>query len=276
MKKKIDFLLITCCFLAIQITGLWAKDPSPEQLVAEHLKSVGESSALSQVRSISFIGTSEVNFILPIVGQLSGPARLVSEGPQIGIIMEFGAYNYRAEHFAYDGKSVTVGNIQPGLKSPLGEFIFTYKKIIKNGMLGGVLSRAWPLFDLKNNKPRSMKVRTTKVDGIEMYELEYRPREDHGDMKIRMYFDPKTYRHMRTEYKTSNNNVDGSFYYNILIEKFDDFRQVGLLTLPRSYTLSYTVEGTQRGAFIGNWKIEAKGIVLDASDIDTKDFRAEQ
>ena len=52
MKKKACFLMIACCIL---VAGLWAKDPSPEQLVSDHLNSIGESAALSQVKSITFL-----------------------------------------------------------------------------------------------------------------------------------------------------------------------------------------------------------------------------
>ena len=297
MKKKTGFLLIACCILAIQVTGAWAKDPSPEQLVADHLKSIGAADVLSQMKSLGFIGTSEVNFILGMNGQLSGTSVLVSEGSNIGIIMRFQDINYPAEHFAYDGKTVSVGTIKPGLKSPIADFIYRYNKILKNGMLGGVFSKAWPLLDVKGNKPRNMKVRSTRVEGVELYELEYRPRDDHGDMKIRLYFDPATYRHVRTEYKATTRDdvttgtsspmgddgnvrdmaigdVRGESYYT-LTEKFDDFRKVGDLTLPYSYTLDYMIDGTNQSGFIAKWKINVQEIALDAPGIDPKLFKAD-
>lgn len=286
MRKKTEFLLVVCCVLGIQITGVFAKDPTPEQLIAEHLKSIGTPAVVSQMKSSSFVGTAEVNFILGMIGQMKGPSMLMSEGSKIGIMIKFEDINYPGEYFAYDGKSVSVGNIKPGLKSPIADFLFRYNKIMKNGMLGGIFSRAWPLFDIKGNKPRNMKVRTTKVEGVTLYELEYRPRDDHGDMKIRMYFNPETYRHVRTEYKVSTKDdvttgntpvifeVRGESYYT-LTEKFDDFRQVGDLTFPYSYTLDYMIDGINQSGFIANWKINVQEIGFNTPDINQNFFKVD-
>jgi len=296
MKKKTVFLLVICCIIVVQLTGVWAKDPSPEQLVADHLKSIGAPTALSQVKSISFIGNSEVNFILGMTGQLAGAAILVSEGSNMGILMRFQDINYPGEHFAYDGRTVSVGTIKPGLRSPIADFVYRYNKTIKNGMIGGVFSNAWPLLDIKDSKPRNMKVRSTKVEGVELYELEYRPRDDHGDMKIRLYFDKETYRHVRTEFKVTTKDdvttgsktpfdggspggvrdmaigdVRGESYYT-LVEKFDDFRQVGELTMPYSYTLDYMIDGTNQSGFIAKWKIDVQEIGFNTPGIDPKLF----
>jgi len=296
MKKKTNFLLIICCILVIQVTGLWAQDPSPEQLVAEYLKSIGEPATLSKVKSISFVGNAEANFILGMSGQLYGTAMLISEGPRTSIVMKFPDINYPGEYFAYDGKAVTVGHIKPGLKSPIADFVFRYNKIMKNGILGGVFSKAWPLFDIKGSRPRSMRVRQVRVDGAELYELEYRPRDDHGDMKIRMFFDPETYRHVRTEYKVSTQDdvttgfnspfeggqvkdmaigtVRGESFYT-LVEKFEDFKQVGTLMLPHTYTFDYMIDGVNQSGFIAKWKIEILEIGFDTPNVDPKLFRAD-
>ena len=266
---------MACCILVIHITGLYAKDPSPEQLIADHLKSIGDPSTLSQIKSINLDGTAEVHFILGIQGDLYGTAMLVSQGPKMSISMKFQDFNYSGEHLAYDGKSVTVSNYEVGMKSPLAVFIRSYNKIMKNGMIGGVFSRAWPLFDINGNKPRNMKVRKTKVDGNELYEIEYSPRDSHGDMKIHLYFDPETYRHVRTEYKARNYDSGGRLNTDVLTEKFEDFRQVGALTLPHSYTLDFQQDYSHE-VFIANWKISAQEITFDAPDIDVKIFNVEQ
>ena len=272
MKRKSGFLLAACCILFIQIPGLCA-DPSPEQLIAAHLKSIGDPAILSKIKSISFTGTSEVNFIIGVTGRFVGTAMLASQETQTGIILKFEQRDYAGEHFAYDGKSVTV-HTSVGMKSNVGDFIYRYNKIMKNGMLGGVFSRAWPLLDIKNNKPRSMNVRKTKVDGTELYELEYRPLDDHGDMKIRMYFNPATYRHVRTEYKVTYQDSDSRNYYLTLTEKFDDFMEVGPLTLPHGYMLDYAEDGNQAG-FAAKWKINVGEIRINKADIDPKIFNAE-
>lgn len=297
MKIKTNFILIACCVLAILIPGAYAKDPSPEQLVAEHLKSIGEPNALSLIKSITLVGVTDVDFILGMSGQMSGTTMLVSQGPKMGLAMKFQDINYPGEYFAYDGRSVTVGHMKPGLKSPIADFLYRYNKVMKNGMLGGVFSNAWPLLDVKQNKP-TMKLKKTRVDGAELYEIEYSPKDRHGEMKIRLYFDPETSRHVRTEYKVRTDNdvttgfnspidsdgsvkdmaigtVRGESYYT-LTEKFDDFKKVGALTLPHSYTLDYMIDGTNQSGFIAKWKINVAEIGFNMPNIDEDIFKAEK
>jgi len=301
MKKSIKLLLIACCILAVQVSGLCADKLSPEQLVAEHLKSIGDAATLSQVKSITLVGTSSVNFILGMSGQMSGTGMIVSQGPKIGVAMRFQDINYPGEYFAYDGKAVTVQNIKPGLKSPIADFFYRYNKILKNGLLGGVFSNSWPLLNIKGNKP-TMKLRTTKVEGTELYEIEYTPKDRHGEMKIRLYFDPATYRHVRTEYKVTTKDdvttgtrspfendpdegnrvrdmaigdVRGESYYT-LTEKFDDFKQVGAMTLPHSYSLDYMIDGTNQSGFIAKWNMDIVEAGFNMPNIDDELFKAQK
>ena len=301
---KNSFLSIVICILAIQVSWLRANDPSPEQLAAEHLKSIASAEVLSQIKSISFVGTTEINFILGMSGNLSGTAAFLSQGPQTAMIMKFQDINYPEEYYAYDGRTVTVASIKPGFKAPLAEFIYRYDKIMKNGILGGVYSNAWPLLNVKGNRA-TMNLRKTKVDGKELFEMEYRPRDNHGDMKIRLFFDPETYRHVRTEYKVQTKEdvtvgpglefddeigmmggrgqgsmagmaigaVRGESYYT-LTEKFGDFKKVGEVTLPHSYELDYMIDGSNQSGFIANWKINVLEAGFNVPSIDQNLFKA--
>ncbi|MDR0310922.1 MAG: hypothetical protein LBJ21_04995 [Acidobacteriota bacterium] len=298
VKRKTGFLAIICCILAVQIPGLCAGNPSPDQLIAEHLKSIGNPDALPQIKSIVFTGNATVNFLLGMTGYQNqrGVSMLISEGPKMGIRMSFpDKNNYPGEHFAYDGKDVTVANFAIGRKSPIAEFIHRYNKIMKNGLLGGVFSNAWPLLDIKSNKA-NMKVRKTKMDGTELYELEYRPRDYHGDMKISLYFDTETYRHIYTEYKVQTRDdvsmglnprpgtdmgisLTASETYYTLIEKFDNFGKVGDLTLPHSYMLNYSIThlgSMAMGGFAANWTIEAREWGFNTPEINQNFFNTEK
>ena len=298
MKRKIGFLLIAYCILTIQIPGVCASNPSPEQLISEHLKSIGDPSAISQIKSIVIAGNATVNFMLGATGapNQQGTFTVVSQGPQMGIVMRFPNTNiYPGEHFAYDGKTVTVANYAIGSKSPIAEFIHRYNKIMKNGMLGGVLSNAWPLLDVKNKKA-NMKVRKTKMGGTEVYELEYRPRDSHGDMKIRMYFDPETYRHVCTEYKVQTKDdatllgayvragdisvaATNSETHYTLVETFGNFSKIGDMTVPHSYTLDFSIShigASVSGGFAAKWTMEALELMSNTPNIDQKFFNTEK
>lgn len=206
MTKKTCFLLVAFCIFAIQpLQSYAAEDITAEQLIAAHLKSIGSPALRAKVKSLTFGGTSTVKFIQGIQGTSTGVSMLVSEGPKMGIILKFpDKNNYPGEYFAYDGKDVTVGHIRPGVKSPIADFVFRFHKIMKEGLVGGVYSTAWPLLNIKD-KASDLKCRKTKIENRELYELEYRPSDPIGYMKIKMYFDPATFRHVRTEYKVRTN-----------------------------------------------------------------------
>jgi hypothetical protein len=85
-------------------------------------------------------------------------------------------------------------------------------------------------------------------------------------MKIRLYFDPETWRHVRTHYYLS---ADDDFNTSpALTEKFENFKKAGELTLPHSYTLR--IEGTD----IATWNIEVSEWIFNRPDIDPDIFQA--
>ncbi|NLV32494.1 MAG: hypothetical protein GXY47_15235 [Acidobacteria bacterium] len=275
----------------------------PEQLVAAHVKSIGSPDYLARVRSRSFVGTTEVQFIQGMSGLLKGTSMFVSQGPQVGIVMKFQDINYPGEYFAYDGQEVTVGHMSPGQKSPIAEFLYRYNRLMKEGFIGGSLSTAWPLLTIDEQKVE-MKSRKTKVEGKELYELEYRPKESLGDLRIKIYFDPETYRHVRTEYRIrvrDDMSFGGSSTYDpladesvvksaggggmaigesrpdsiyLLVEKFDNFKKVGNTVLPHKYVLDYSLEGSGH-AFIANWTLNASTWVVNQK-YDSKIFQAQK
>jgi hypothetical protein len=294
MPRKISFLLlIACCLFATQVPGADADAPSPEKLVAEHVKAIGNPAMLSKVKSVTLIGTADANFILGMVGSMKGTSMLISEGPKIGITFKFSDINYPGEYFAFDGTEVTVQNMKPGLKSPIADFLYRYNKMMKQGLISGVFSNAWPLLDIKNHPKVKMKTHNAKVDGKELYELEYQPEDWFGDMKIRMFFEPGTYRHVRTEYKVRTTDdasagfnpspdthmaigqVKGESYYT-LVEKFEDFKKVGAFTLPHRYILHYMIDGPAQSGFIADWTLNAQQIGFNTPNINPKVFQAEK
>jgi hypothetical protein len=273
--------MVLCLSLSLSWTGYgFAEDQvNPEQVVATHLKSMGSPEALAALKSLLFVGTASVDFIQGASGSLSGTSMCASDGNKLAIVLKYPDINYPQEYFAYDGKEVSVGHISPGQRSPLADFLFQHNGIIKEGLLGGILSGGLPLQNLKE-KQVDLKYSETKIDGRRLHEIEYRSKQSLRDLTIKLYFDFETYRHVRTEYRvrvkddmtaapggdstrtgqfqrsepsgfeTLRGGLPESIY--MLVEKFDDFKKVGAMTLPHSYTLDYSLEG-QGHAFIAKW-----------------------
>jgi len=297
--------VVLCLSLGVSWTGHgFAKDQvAPEQIVASHIKSIGSPEALAALKSLTFVGTSSVQFIQGAVGNMSGQSMCATEGSKMAIVLKFSDINYPQEYFAYDGKEVTVRNISPGQRSPLADFIYRHNGIMKEGLLGGVFSKGWPLLNLQEKKP-ALTYRETTIDGRRLHEIDYRPNASLRDVRIKLYFDMETYRHVRTEYRVRvkddmsaspggfatrtgkfqapgqddsgfealHGGLPDSIY--VLVEKFDDFKKVGAMTLPHSYFIDYSVEG-QGQTFIGKWTVNALQWAFNRS-VDEKIFIAEK
>ena len=278
MPRIYIFILTVALCVSPEInrsTNGFAKDQdlNAEKVVAEHLKSIGNPESLKGIKSRAFVGTSSADFFQGMQGSMTGASMFVSEGHRLAIVMKYGDINYPGEYLAFDDRDVSVGNMKPGQRSPLADFIFRYKDLIKEGLLGGALSGSWPLLDLKD-KQVELKYRQTTIDGRQLLEIEYQPKQVLRDMKIRMYFEPETYHHVRTEYQVRHRDdvsvsetpqagngrfvlregVADSIYD--LIEKFEDFQKTGDITLPHSYSIDYSVEG-QGASFVGKWTLKA-------------------
>lgn len=243
----------------------------PEELVAEHLKSIGNPEMLAGIKNRGLGGTASVNFIQGGTGKMTGSCLFVSEGHKLGIIMKFGAVDYPGEYFAFDGEEVTVGYISPGQRSPLADFIYRHNGLTKEGLLGGALSAAWSLLSIEEREPK-LKYDKKKVDGRELHELQYRSKKGLDDVNVKLYFDLETYRHVRTEYRlrvrrdmslqsdavvtlggaTRSAGIldpDSDSIY-VLVESFDNFKEADGLVLPHSYSLEYSVQGRGNSAII--------------------------
>jgi len=314
MSKRTVFALfavILCLSWGVALSEtLFAADTdiTPEKVVAEHLKSLGTPEVVAGIRSRVLNGLSSAQFVQGAGGTVKGEFLMASNKLKLGIVMKYDNVNYPQEYFAFDGEKVTVGYISPGQRSPVADFIFRYNGPVKEGLFGGALSVGWSLLDIQK-KQATLKSRETTIDGKKLYELEYLPKKGFGDVKVKLYFDTESFRHVRTEYTvrhrddasalpsitsgaipedrsrdqtvisplakkaTAMDNQADSIYK--LVERFDDFQTVGGVTLPFSYYIDYSVEGSGN-AFIGHWVNKAAGKFTNNGEIDASFFQAQK
>lgn len=294
--KKVFVLCgaVLCLSLCMQMERLSAEESvlTPAQLIARHLQSIGKPDSLATVRSRGLTGKAAVQFVQGATGQLTdGQFICVSEGRNVGMTMKFSDVNYPGEYFAYNGQEATVGHIKPGQKSPIADFLYRHNAIMKEGFLGGVISVAWPF--LKPQEGRyDLNAVLENVNGRPYHVLECASRKLLGDVKVRLYFETGTYRHVRTDYRVVQSEdltalkggiVPGSSSVAqgtptkgpmdlkpgatiqgaqaksvyLLRETFDTFANVGGLVLPQTYSIEYSVEGSGQ-SFIANWVLRAE------------------
>ncbi|MBN1570871.1 MAG: hypothetical protein JXA73_23725 [Acidobacteria bacterium] len=269
------------------------KLPATAELTIKHIHSIGRPAEVAKVKSRGISGKAQVSFVQGAKGQITdGQFLCVSEGQKMGLQMKFGDVNYPGEYFAYNGTEATVGHISPGQKSPIADFLYRYNGIMKEGFLGGVFSVAWPLLR-EEAKQLNFQISQEKIGDKQYYVADYSSQKTLGDVKIKLFFDAKNFRHVRSEYRVRHANdassmpsVSGgsgpgsinqgatlskpmdrapratiqesqadSIY--LLVEKFDNFANIGGLVLPQDYSIEYSVEGTGT-SFIAKWVVLAE------------------
>ena len=274
-KKAGTRSLPAVLFLVALLAPVLAQEPKlePEELVALHLEAIGPPEALSALQNRTAQGSGKLQVLMGGFGTLEGPAIFVSEGPKIFLSIDFDYTNYDAEQVSFDGDKAYLGYIDSGVRSELGEFLYRYDEIIKEGLLGGVLSTAWPLLDLETRRPRLNYGGLKKVNGQELLDLRYRMRRGGTDFNIHLYFEPESFRHRVTTYKItipagigtsieqSSSQRDTRF---TLEEWFSDFRSVDGLDLPTHWTIQLTL-ATTSGTYLAKWEMIYSQITHDLS-----------
>lgn len=232
----------------------------PEDVIARHLEAIGAAETRATVRSRVIAGTGLASFRTPASGQIEGQAVLASEGNKSFLGITFDNAEYPFERLGFDGSRLTAGYVRPGTRTTLADFLLTHDVVFKQGLIGGALSTAWPLYNMPASGARAEYAGLRRVENREAHTLRFRPRGS-SDLRITLYFDQETFHHIRTEYDRSiagqiGGGVDASARQSEtrykLIEDFSDFRPESGLTLPHTYKLTLRIEGTAR-SFIADW-----------------------
>ena len=310
MKHFILFLIVIAFAVGVLMPGEISSNAAPsdkltaDEIIAKHLDSIGPANARAAVSSRIMSGTSQVTFRSRGIAQGEGGAVVASDGTKIMIGMKFESSQYPYEKIGFDGNKVTAYQLHPGDYSSLGSFTLATPEMFKEGLLGGTLSSAWPFLDLSNKKLKLEVGGTKKVNDRPAYEVKYIVRGG-SDLKISVFFDAETFRHVRTVYKretsaqmsrgglgttgrsaggasaaggargTGGNDRVGeasagqsSTIYE-LTEDFSDFKTEGGLTLPHTYKIHFAQQGS--ATQISDWIISLVTFTFN-QHLETKDF----
>lgn len=253
-RSVLSFSLFLVCVMSI-VFPVRADKLSTQELVTKHLASIGSSEDIAASRTRVATGSTQARLRLtntPI--ELSGPAQIASDGDKFLLAMIFQSNNYPHEKFSFDGENLVIGVLTQGGRSQLGNFLASQPALLKHGLIGGVLSSAWPLYNLDHRDAKLSYSGLEKINGKPVHKLKYVPRNA-GELNISLYFDANTFQHVRSQYEyvvsarqgaiaeTSVSQHDNRFK---LIEDFSDFQPTGKLMLPYTYTIDLTVDLSNR------------------------------
>jgi hypothetical protein len=240
----------------------------PEELIARHLAALGSKEAIAAVKTRALSGSVKALNRLGSAGEITGNGVLLSESPKLIYSMRFPSTQYPSEQMAFDGSLAATGYLPEGKRSNLSLFLSQQTLPLTEGLLGGVLSTSWSLLRIEQLKSRFDYRGMKKVNDRQLHVLNYRKRSGSPDLKVTLYFDVASYRHLKSEYKftiparigvgANNSNVTQESYY-LLIEEFDDFRVVDGLTLPHTHKMQLSIN-TSNGSLLMDWLLKADAI----------------
>lgn len=254
--------------------------PKPEELVARHLAAIGSVDARTAAKTRVVQGSATYKIVVGGGGRAEGKTGLVSEGRKLRFMMRFPQLDYKGENVVFSGDSVGVGFANTNQsRSPFASFMTSQDVIVRDGLLGGVLSTGWGLLDVADRNPKLTVEGVKKVEGHPAYQVRYEPHK-HGEVQILLYFDCGTFRHVKTVYSTSvANNVGASIIEtskllperNTLEETFGDFKTVDGLTLPTHWNLHFTRELPDGSTTVSEWDLKEDQITNNVG-LDPKNF----
>jgi hypothetical protein len=198
MKRSMSLIVSAVVAFLLTTVDVPAKKMKADALIALHLKAIGENLVWKN-RVAQGLGTMDIR--VGGQGRLGGPAMLLAEGDKLRTDFNFGHTQYPRELLIRNGDKVDIAYISPGIRSQLGRSIWNdFPRLAQEGLYGGVLSTDWALLDLRKRRAKVRYRGLKKFEGKKLHELEYRPKKG-VDYKIRLYFEPETFRHVASHYR---------------------------------------------------------------------------
>jgi len=290
MSRFIIGSLLLATSLCIVAPATPDKKPTAAEIVTKHLESIGSAEARSRVHGIRVKGLCTLTVRSGGLGAAQGEVLMASEGDKNLLKMVFQSEE-NPTWFKFDGDKASVSQFRPGRRTSLENFFAAYEGIIKEGLVGGTLSEAWPLLKLDAKNPKLESSGTKEVDGKNLLVLKYTPHKG-SDMKILLFFESDTFRHVRTEYSqtiypTDQQRIPGgrglpsvtearSSPARINVsETFSNFKDEQGLSLPHTYKFELSIQSDIRPALI-DWVFELSdfkfNVPFDTSEVSLLRF----
>ena len=273
MLNQIRFCLFAVLAIVVVALCIHAKSDTKitaAEVVTKHLQSIGSPEARSRVHGRMIKGNCTIMVREGGTGEAQGQVLLASEGEKNLTKLNFDS-EQNATWFKFDGSKTTVSQFRPGRRTSLENFFASFEVLTKEGLVGGTLSEAWPLLNVTTKNPKLEYGGTKDLDGKKLITVKYAPHKG-GDMKITLFFEPETFRHVRTEYSqtiyaTDQQRIPGGRGLPAptesratptritAVEEFTDFKEEQGLNLPHTYKFELSIQSDIKPALI-NWTFD--------------------
>jgi len=258
---------------------------TPADLISKHLESIGPADVRARSHGTQIKGTFALSAKQGGAGETQGLALMTSQGSRNSISLMFEGDSNMA--FAFDGSKTTVTQFRPGRHTPLEQFFAEYEDLIKEGLIGGTLSESWALLSSQEKSAKLEYSGLKKIDNQQLHAVKYTLRKN-SDIKIMLFFEAETFRHVRTEYErtvysTDQQRIPGQAGRLPSVsnerqatqrlnarETFADFKAEGGLNLPHSYRFELSVQSQTRPMLV-DWAFNLTEFKFDVP-LDAKQF----
>jgi hypothetical protein len=240
--------------LAVAAPAPAAEKMKAEEVVQKHLASVSPDPGAFSPRVVR--GACRMYGKQIGQGSIGGTFVFSTTPPATRLALDFGAMEYGAEIFAFDGKDVEVGfsNQARGRRSAIATFVSANDVILRDRLLGGVLNGMWALASLADSGARVSYDGLKKLEDVELHKLKYRAKKGQNDLDVSIWLEPATFRHVATVYSRSyaqamvgdpTMSSKQSDTYFRLEERFGEWKSVEGLAVPTRWTIRYEASANQ-------------------------------
>ncbi len=220
------------------------KAPTLDELSAKHLAAIGPASLRTAITNRVIEGQSVVESRKGEAAAAPSTAHLITQADKYRVSMPFPSAQYLSWDVAYNGAGSRVRSLTAE-QSAIAPLFLDCSEVLKEGLLGGALSAAWPFLDLKSRQSHLGAVTPRTIDGRRMWRVDYGA----GAFNARLYFDADTFQHVRTVY-------EGCMDFVVVEERFEDFSSSTGLTLPARWIVAYSIyRRSQNTPMTSTWTV---------------------
>ncbi|GAB4108321.1 MAG: hypothetical protein Kow001_04930 [Acidobacteriota bacterium] len=220
---------------------VWAAEKlTPEAIFKQHLAAVlGDSSVATLQAARLITGISAMKILDGGTGLVKGSAEFRTDGTSALLQLKFESQGYPQDGFRLreDGTVLPI-EVSPGSAGFLAGFIDSYRYIVRSGLFGSVLSAAWPPAHENMGLTKMAYKGEKKVEKDKLHLIEC---EFEAGMKSDLYFEPGTFRHVRSVHRIPPDRGNA-----FLTEEFLGFQRVAGIEMPSLWRLTVEWRGNRR------------------------------
>lgn len=281
MRVVVRFLLVPGFCLAASISFA-AQNLAPQEVITNHLGSIGSPARLQSLNTLFAAGRSEFEARMPIV-RGNGKAVVISDRENLYFLMSLNSKDYPYEKIGIFRDKVSLPFISSGIRSTIGSFLSEHSRILSDNLFCGSMSLRWIKNLSSNEKLKLTSGGRKKLGDRQTHAIDVSMGTSSNEFKVRLFFEAENFRHVRTEYKRSvpirgitfgqqNQFTDA---WVEVTEEFGDFKDVDGLMLPHDYRVTL-VSNSGNQSFTNSWGIKVANYYLNqklAPDFFTFDVK---